>query len=221
MFIGHYGLAYAVKSRFAHIPVWALFTAVQLMDLAAFLLVFAGIEKAAYRADPNPFFRNELVLPWSHSLSGAVLLSAAAFGVCAAARRRSWAAVIFLCVLSHWIIDFIVHTPDLSIFFGSVPVGLGLWNYPYVSYAAEILMLVGGWMLVRYRDIYSILTLVLMTGSLTGMMFGSEPAGIRDHQSLRTGMVLATNAAFIALAYLGEKKRLNAVSRRTARAHAA
>lgn len=128
MFIGHYGLGYIVKKKFNDIPLWTLFFSVQLLDIIAFILVIFGIESAGYIANANPFFRNNLVLPYSHSLIGALLVSAIVYAICIVLKRRLWALVLSLCVLSHWFIDFIVHTPDLTIFFGKINTGLGLWN---------------------------------------------------------------------------------------------
>ena len=79
MFIGHYGIAYIVKKKASDIPLWLLFTSVQLLDIIAFTLVLLGLEKASYTPSDNPFFRNFLDLPYSHSLSGALLISSIGF----------------------------------------------------------------------------------------------------------------------------------------------
>jgi hypothetical protein len=75
MFIGHYGVGFMIKRKFKEIPLWILFLSVQLIDIIAFILVFCGIEKAVYRNSDNPFFRNDLDLPFSHSLIGAIIMS--------------------------------------------------------------------------------------------------------------------------------------------------
>ncbi|HOW83472.1 MAG TPA: hypothetical protein PK573_12990 [Spirochaetota bacterium] len=206
MFIGHYGIGFILKKKFREIPLWVYFACLQLTDILSFILVLAGIERASYRESANPFFRNDLYLPYSHSLAGAIALSAAAYVFFIAVRRRSWALIAALCVLSHWFIDLIVHTPDLSLFFGYCQVGLGLWNCPYVSFGIEIAFTVGGWLVLGYRNVWSFVLLFALIGSLTGMVFGSEPAMFRNSQSLRTLLVLGSNLIFIALAWCAERR---------------
>ena len=209
MFIGHYGLGFMIKRKVSDIPLWILFLSVQLMDIVAFILVFFGVEKAAYRNSDNPFFRNNLDLPYSHSLVGALLLSAIVYLIFIIIKRRSWALIAALCVLSHWVIDFIVHTPDLSIFFGYIKTGLGLWNYPYLSFGLEIILVFSGWLILRYRNAVSYLLLFLLIGSFTGMIFGKEPDAMKNSEALRTLMVLASNMLFIMVAYFSERIQKN------------
>ena len=91
MFIGHYGVAYIVKTKTSGIPLWLLFTSVQLLDIIAFTLVLLGIEKASYTPSDNPFFRSYLDLPYSHSLSGALLLSVIVFIIFWSIDKKIWA----------------------------------------------------------------------------------------------------------------------------------
>lgn len=207
MFIGHYGVGFMVKKKFSKIPLWVIFVSVQLMDIVAFILVFFGIEKAAYQTSDNPFFRNNLDLPYSHSLTGALILSAIVYLILIMIRKKPWALAASLCVLSHWGIDFIVHTPDLSIFFGHMKTGLGLWNYPYLSFGLEIFLVLSGWLLLRYWNAFSFLLVFFLIASFTGMVFGREPDTIKNNEALRTLMVLATTLLFIVLAYFSERFR--------------
>lgn len=46
MFVGHYSAAFALKASQPRVPLWAMFLAVQAVDIAWALLVMAGIEKA-------------------------------------------------------------------------------------------------------------------------------------------------------------------------------
>jgi len=205
MFIGHYGVAYIVKKKASDIPLWLLFASVQLLDIIAFTLVLLGIEKASYVPNINPFFRNLLDLPYSHSLIGAVLLSTIVFIIFWVKKKRTWAWILGLCVLSHWVIDLIVHTPDLTIFFGSGKVGLGLWHYPILTFIIEIAFVLIGLLLLK-KNIYSYLSLVLMVGAFTGMVFAEEPPIFREHYALRTSIVLIANLLFIFIAYLWDRK---------------
>jgi len=45
MFVGHYSVAFAVKSEKNKIPLWVLFVAVQFLDYIWATLVLLGIEK--------------------------------------------------------------------------------------------------------------------------------------------------------------------------------
>jgi hypothetical protein len=121
------------------------------------------------------------------------------------AKRKSWALIAALCVLSHWAIDLIVHTPDLSIFFGYGKVGLGLWNYPYLSFGLEIILVLVGWLILRYKNAVSFLLLFLLVAGFTGMVFGKEPDAIKSNAALRTLIVLVPNILFIVLAYFSER----------------
>ena len=49
-----------------------------------------------------------------------------------------------LLVLIHWVLDFLVHLPDLPLWPGGPKVGLGLWNYPAVTILIESAMFVAG-----------------------------------------------------------------------------
>lgn len=58
-----------------------------------------------------------------------------------------------LVTFSHWILDFIVHSPDLPIFGkNSLPLGLGLWNSGpgfIISIILEFILFTGGLMIYR------------------------------------------------------------------------
>jgi len=212
MFIGHYGLGFMIKRKFSEIPLWILFLSVQLMDIVAFIMVFFGVERAAYRNSENPFLTNNLDLPYSHSLVGALLLAAILYLILIMIKRKPLALIVALCVLSHWVIDFIVHTPDLSIFFGYIKTGLGLWNYPYLSFGLEIVLVLAGWLILRYRNPVSYILLFLLISGFTGMIFGKEPDAIKNSEALRSLMVLVPNMLFIVLAYFSERLQIKKAS---------
>lgn len=208
MFIGHYGLGYVVKKKEQKLPLWLLFIAVQLLDLIAFILVLLGIEKASYNPSDNPFFRNYLELPFSHSLIGATIISLIVFFIFWVKDKKRWAWILGLCILSHWFIDLIVHTKDLPILFGTYNVGFGLWNFPYFAFSLEILFVIFGWFLIKKRNVFSYILLFLMLAAFTGMIFSEEPELMKNNDYLRTFMVLIFNGIFIFLAYLSEKTKL-------------
>ncbi len=196
-----------VKKKTPELPLWLLFVSVQLLDLVAFTFVLLGIEKASYNPSNNPFFRNHLDLPYSHSLLGAILISLVVFILFWIKDKKRWAWILGLCVISHWFIDLIVHTADLPILFGTCNVGFGLWSFPYLTYAVEILFVLIGWLLIKQRNIFSYLLLFFMIASFTGMVFSEEPEIMKQNDYLRTSVVLISNGLFILLAYLSDRKR--------------
>jgi hypothetical protein len=155
MFVGHYGPSFAIKSVRRGIPLWLLFVAVQLLDFGWSVLVLLGVEKV--RIVPGITASNPLDLyfmPYTHSLVGALLWSAAAILLCRPLRGvGDWAAAVWvgLAVFSHWVLDFLVHRPDLALYDNRAKVGLGLWNYPVIALSLEALLLFGGMFLYLRR----------------------------------------------------------------------
>ena len=155
MFVGHYGPSYAIKSVRPRLPLWVLFLAVQLLDVGWAVLVFLGIEKV--RIVPGITATNPLDLyymPYTHSLVAAILWAAAVVILCRPLRGvRDWAAAAWIgvAVFSHWVLDFLVHRPDLPLYDDQRKVGLGLWNYPAAALALEAILLFGGMILYLRR----------------------------------------------------------------------
>jgi membrane-bound metal-dependent hydrolase YbcI (DUF457 family) len=131
MFIGHYAVALAAKKVAPKTSLGTLFIGAQLVDLLWPLFLLAGVEHV--RLDPGNTVVTPLDFydyPISHSLLGTALW-ALLFGVLYFAIRkyRTGAIVAGLCVLSHWVLDFLTHRPDLPLTFrGEQRFGLGLWN---------------------------------------------------------------------------------------------
>jgi membrane-bound metal-dependent hydrolase YbcI (DUF457 family) len=86
-------------------------------------------------------------MPFTHSLPGAIFWSVGAAVVYrAVAPAQKWiaAAIVGGAVFSHWILDLIVHRPDLALYDDAYKVGFGLWNYPAIAFVLEIALLFGG-----------------------------------------------------------------------------
>jgi hypothetical protein len=148
MFVGHYGVTFAIKAARRTIPLWVLFIAVQLLDVGWSILVLFGIEKV--RIVPGITASNPLDLyymPYTHSLIAAILWSVAAGGLAKLVRLlRDWSAMALLAVgvFSHWVLDWLVHQPDLPLYDNAMKVGLGLWNYPAAALTLEAVLLFVG-----------------------------------------------------------------------------
>jgi hypothetical protein len=131
MFIGHYAVALAAKRVDPKIPLWTMFISVQLLDLIWPILLLMGVEHV--RIDPGNTAVTPLDFydyPITHSLVTVVGFSVAATLVFYISRRKLTSSlVVGGGVLSHWILDAVVHRPDLPIVpGGQLNVGLGLWN---------------------------------------------------------------------------------------------
>ena len=141
MFVGHYGVSFAAKTLDRAMPLWLLFLAVQWLDVMWAPLVLLGVEKV--RIVPGITASNPLDLyymPYTHSLVAALLWSAAASVIhrVVTGRKNAMAATVIACaVFSHWLLDFVVHRPDLPLYDDTAKVGLGLWNNPGLAFALE------------------------------------------------------------------------------------
>lgn len=149
MFVGHYGVSFAIKRVAPTIPLWGLFFAVQLLDVIWAPFVLLGIEKV--RIVPGITASNPLDLyymPYTHSLPAAVLWAGAALVLSrllvARDRARTVGLLVALAVFSHWLLDLVVHRPDLPLYDDTFKVGLGLWNVPGLAFGLEAALLFGG-----------------------------------------------------------------------------
>jgi membrane-bound metal-dependent hydrolase YbcI (DUF457 family) len=146
MFIGHFGIGFGAK-RFVPVSLGFLFIAAQFSDLLWPALLQTGIEHVKIlpgitRVTPLDFSD----YPISHSLAMAIVWGVVLGLFCQVFLKNiKYSVVIFICVISHWFLDFIVHRPDLPIFpGGSARFGLGLWNYPYLAALIEGMIFIGG-----------------------------------------------------------------------------
>lgn len=188
MFVGHYGISFAAKRIEPAIPLWALFLAVQLLDVIWAPLVLLGIERL--HIVPGITASNPLDLyymPYTHSLVAAVIwscLAAASYHAFVRSAQLRSSVVIGLAVFSHWILDFLVHRPDLPLYDNSDKVGLGLWNHPSAAFGLEGALLFGGMLLAvrgRFRGIWATLTFcTTMLGIQAYVFFGPPPSSDRS-----------------------------------------
>ncbi|HEY7637832.1 MAG TPA: hypothetical protein VH763_19970 [Gemmatimonadales bacterium] len=187
MFLGHYGLAFALKRVEPKVSLGTLFIAVVLADLLWGCFLLLGWEHV--RIIPEAIGRTPFDFydyPLSHSLLACLL-----WGVAVAAIYYSWptrdtsrhwqtAALVGAAVASHWPLDLLVHAPDLPLAGeDSAKFGLGLWAHPTVSMIVEILTLCAGLALyvawrsrrhparpVRLSLVVSLLLAVYLAGEL-------------------------------------------------------
>jgi hypothetical protein len=154
MFVGHYGVSFTARSVGRRVPLWVWFVAVQWMDIVWSVLVFMGIEKL--HIVPGFTQANALDLyymPYTHGLPGSIVLSLV-FGAIVAlfiqGDRPRTLLLVAAASFSHWVLDLIVHVPDLPLYDNSAKVGFGLWRHVVLSFPLELIVLgLGAWLYAR------------------------------------------------------------------------
>jgi hypothetical protein len=147
MFVGHLALGLVAKRIEPKISLGTWMLAVLLADLICFLFLIAGIEH--FDIEPggarNRFVVRNIFFAYSHSLLTNTIwaaLFATAYLLWRRYQRGAW--LLFAAVLSHWLLDFVAHNPDMPLAPGASAVyGLGLWN----SIPATLIIEGGFWLL--------------------------------------------------------------------------
>jgi hypothetical protein len=119
-------------------------------------------------------------------------VAAVLWSLAAAAAWRLWrgatsggraALLVAAAVFSHWLLDFVVHRPDLPLYDDTAKVGLGLWNRPALAFLLEAALLFGGMALVlrkQSRGRRSLLVFgLVMLGVQAVIFFGPPPVSDR------------------------------------------
>jgi hypothetical protein len=148
MFIGHFGMAFGAKKAAPAASLGALFAACQLADLLWPTLLLLGYERVVVQPGVTRFTPLDFVsYPYSHSLL-ALCAWGVGFGAIYYAIRRTRlaaAVTIALLVVSHWLLDWATHRPDLPLTpNGDARVGLGLWNSVPGTLAVELTIFAAG-----------------------------------------------------------------------------
>lgn len=153
MFIGHFALGFAAKTAAPRVSLGTFFLAAQFIDLLWPTFLLMGLERV--RIEPGATAVTPLVFehyPYSHSLLAvlgwAVLLAGLHFLL---VRERRSAGVLALLVVSHWLLDLLVHRPDLPLWpWGGAVAGLRLWSSLPLTLALEVpLFVIGVWLYAR------------------------------------------------------------------------
>lgn len=186
MFIGHFGVGFAARAAAPRVSLGTLFLAAQFLDLLWAALLLVGIERVGI--EPGATAVSPLVaehMPYSHSLLAvacwALLLGFAHRFLCGDG-RSAW--IVGLAVLSHWLLDVVVHRPDLPLWPGSAVLwGLTFWDSLAMTLAVELsLFAAGAWLYLRTtrpRDrigrwgLWGLLALLLAIHA--GNLFGPPP----------------------------------------------
>jgi hypothetical protein len=139
-------MALAAKRLAPRASLAVLILAAQLADVVWPVLVALGIEHI--RIDPgNTAFTplDFVAYPYSHSLLLLVVWGLI-LGVLTRTHIGGRAAILLIAslVVSHWVLDWITHRPDMPLFPGGPQLGLGLWNSVPWTLAVELAMFAAG-----------------------------------------------------------------------------
>lgn len=153
MFIGHFGAGCGAKRLAPRVSLGTLFLAAQFIDLLWPTLLLLCIERVsivpgATRVTPLLFDH----YPVSHSLVAVAGWALLIGGVYFLLRRHLQGAIILgLLVISHWLLDLVVHQPDLPLLpDGHLLLGLGAWNSLPLTLLLEVPLFIGGaWLYSR------------------------------------------------------------------------
>lgn len=155
MFIGHFAVGFAAKRVVPRVSLAALLIAALFADILWPVLVLLGVETVRIAPGTTRFTPLDFVsYPWSHSLllliAWGALLGGAYRGVFGG--RRTF-VVLAALVVSHWVLDWITHAPDMPLYPGGPKYGLSLWNSVAGTMAVEILLFAAGlWIYARTTD---------------------------------------------------------------------
>ncbi|MDO8412976.1 MAG: hypothetical protein Q7S51_04205 [Gallionellaceae bacterium] len=153
MFIGHFGIGLGAKSVAPGISLGTLFLAAQFIDFLWPTLLLFGVERVTIA--PGATAVTPLIFehyPISHSLLAVVGWATLVGGIYLLLRRSLFGAfVLGVLVISHWLLDAIVHQPDLPLFPGSTTlIGLNAWSSLLLTLAIELpLFALGVWLYVH------------------------------------------------------------------------
>jgi membrane-bound metal-dependent hydrolase YbcI (DUF457 family) len=187
MFIGHIAVGFASKRFAPRTSLGLLLAAAMFADLLWPVLLAFGVEQV--RIDPTARWSqlDFVSYPWSHSLvmmTVWAVLFGRAYGLFT--RDKRGADIIFLCVISHWVLDWITHRPDMPLWPDGPRYGLGLWNSIAGTMTVELAMLAAGlWLYfraTRARDrigVYALLAFVaLIVYVEISSPFGAPPPSV-------------------------------------------
>ena len=189
MFIGHFGIGFGSKAAAPGASLGSLFLASQFIDLLWPTLLVLGIERVnivpgATKVTPLEF----VYYPISHSLLAVLLWALLVAGIYQFLRRYPRGTLVLgLAVVSHWVLDAVVHHPDLPLYPGSsYLVGFGLWSSLWGTIVIELLIFsIGVGLYLRTTEpvdrtgIWSLWILVFLLLILyLGNLFGSPPPNV-------------------------------------------
>jgi hypothetical protein len=173
MFIGHHAAAFAAKRFAPDVSLGTLFAAAILLDLVWPILLLLGLEHVRVAPGITAFTPLDFYdYPITHSL-----LAAIGWSVAFAILVRRQPLIVGATVLSHWVLDFVTHRPDLPLWPGGPKFGLGLWNSVPATIVVEVGLFVAALIvylrMTRARDRTGRVSLWLLVAFLAMVYIGN------------------------------------------------
>lgn len=200
MLAGHMGAAVAARRFAARGNVGWLVLAALFADVVLWVLILLGVERVVIPVDPETRRYLTFVFPYSHSVVATCLYACvfAAMGVQWGGWR--WAGWLGAVVASHFVLDALVHIPDLTLAGAdTLRFGTSLQAQPVAALAVEAVLTVAGLVVywpVRRNAVVGVVvvTLVLTVG---GTLWGPMP----ESEAQAAVGPLLTNVGLIALCF--------------------
>lgn len=216
MFVGHIAVGFAAKRAAPKTSLGTLVLAAVLLDVLVWMFVVGGLEHITVR--PGITATNALDLydyPFSHSLLMSVVWGALMAGAYYTIRRYSRGALLILAaVVSHWVLDFVSHRPDIPLAPGLHRYyGLGLYNSRPAMLLVEGLLWLGGIVLyeraTRSRKRAGLWSLYVGVLILTWLWIGSLSGAAPQVSMVKMGIIdVIFLAIVVSWAYFVDKLRV-------------
>ena len=214
MFIGHLGVGLALKKAEPRLSLGWLFLAVMLPDVVLWLFVLAGVETVRIPADYATRRYLTFVFPYSHGLVAVIGWAVLAYLAGKMTRGVHAGGVLALGVFSHFVLDWLVHPPELPLAGErTLMVGLGLWDHLPLALLLEMALLAGGaWLYFRAtrggvfgaRYGMGVFLGVLAGLAIGGQAFGPPPPSVTQLAGSSLGILVLTCAL---AAWLDRRRR--------------
>ncbi len=182
MFVGHLAVSLAAKARAPRTSLGVFVAAAIGLDLIWPFFLLLGIEHV--HAEPGNTKFTPLAFdsyPWSHSLLLAIVWGLVGAFLVRLRNRNDvrTQGLVFLLVVSHWVLDFASHRPDMPLWPGASPhLGLGLWNSIPGTFIVEGLMFaLGLFLYLRTTTALDLLGSIVFWAwvALSTFMWASQP----------------------------------------------
>lgn len=188
MGVGHLAAGLMLKKVEPRINLGVLFFAALLSDFLLGIFYWIGLEKAYIPANYSQLHYLTFTFPYSHGLVASVVWSLLFFLLALLQRNNGIRAgfILAIAVFSHFILDLIVHIPELPVLgASSIKFGFGLWNHMPIALTVEIFLVVIGLFFYlslnqkTFRSKYGVLILMIVFSILTVMgMTSSAPPNL-------------------------------------------
>jgi hypothetical protein len=191
MFAGHIGAAMALSRAERRFNIGILILAALLLDVLLWTFILLGWEHLSVPSDFSARHQLNFDFPYTHGLAASVGWSilAAALALIAIKKpkpqRIYTASIIALAVFSHWLLDAMVHQPELPLLTDAGPkIGLALWNQLPLALIVETMIgSVGLWLYLSGSNLplwrkfpASVLALLIITATIVGMTLAPPPS---------------------------------------------